>query len=125
MPDPLGGGGFLWLDKVTDWLWAAVGGFAALIWKLLGHRIKKVETTAEAALPKADFEKARAESIGDRQHIRDDVKELFGKVESTKDLVNERVEAARERMSAELRELRTDMNGGFNAIREELRSWRK
>lgn len=117
MTDP---GGFLGLGKVVDW---AVGGLTAavgLVWKLLDGRIKKVEEIAEAALPRADFETAREESRNDRQNIRQDVKELFGKADSTKDLINARVDAVREMMQEEIRGLREDMNGGFTRMADAI-----
>lgn len=123
MADPTGAG-FLGLGKAFDIALGLIGGLAMSIWGWVTHRFEKVEAIAEAALPRAEFEKAHHESREDRQNLRIDIKELFGKSEALREQVNVKVEAATQRMEDKIDRLRADMNGGLNGIRDEIRGLR-
>lgn len=96
----------------------ALGGLLGIIWQSLNKKIDEVRAIATSALTKDEFERELAQSLRDRENLQKDVRELFSKVETTKDLMNERVEAARRGMSEDIKQLRADMNGGFNSLRE-------
>lgn len=102
--------GFLGLGKVVDWLIAGVSALAGLVWKLFDHRMKKVEAVAAAALPREEFETARQEAKDDRAELRSDMRDLFAKTESLRELIDTKLERQR-----------SDMNGGFESLRAEMR----
>lgn len=111
----------LW-KQATSWLWALLLPLILTVWSMLNGRINEIKAKADAALPRKEFEDARAESRLERDRLRGDVKELFTKQEANKDLLNQRVESVRESVERKIDDLRRDVNGGFTSLRDELRN---
>jgi hypothetical protein len=96
----------LW-KQLTGWLWAVLLPFLYGVWK-----------KADTALSKTEFAEYKAT-------MRDDIKDIFQKVEENKDHANARMDQVRDGIEKKIDTMRTEMNGGFNAIREEIRQLRK
>ena len=96
----------LW-KQITGWLWAVLLPFLYGVYR-----------KAEGAVSKTEFSDYK-------KNVRDDFKGVFEKIDANKDKVNERMDQLREGIEAKIDDLRRDVNGGFNAIRDELRQMHK
>ena len=101
------------LKWLADNVWAGVLALLATIWGFLRADIHRAQKTADAALPRVEFDRIRDTSVAERQTLRSDVKELFSRDDKLKDQINER-----------FNELRTEMHEGFTKLAEELRHMR-
>lgn len=93
-------------------------------WNSLTKKVEEVRGIALAALTKEEFERELKQSLRDRENLQRDVRDLFSKVEATKDLMNARIEATRTGMLEELREFRSEVTGALNSIRDKLGAMR-
>jgi len=100
--------------QAAAWLWTLLLLPMGALWTAFNHRLAKIEKKADAALPRIEFDKHQ-------DRTREDLKELFAKAETNKDVMNTRVENVRESVERKIDDLRRDVNGGFNAIRDEIR----
>jgi len=107
--------------QAASWLWSVLLLPMTALWAMFNSKINTIEAKAEAALPRKDFEEARAQARQERHDLRGDVKELYERGEATKDLINQRVDGVRESVERKIDDLRRDVNGGFDAIRDEIR----
>ena len=105
----------LW-RQIAQWLWMPLTALVGVVWSMLTSRINEVKVMAESALPRADFDRASAESRADRQSLRGDVKELFGKTDGIKDMVHAEIANVGRSVDEKLDRLRADMNGAFNRM---------
>jgi len=97
--------------QITNWLWALLVPLVGIVLGGVRRELAAVKETADAALPKEDFEKHLERSIDERKTLRADVKELFNRDDKMKDTINERFEA-----------LRRDMHSGFDRLSSEIRN---
>lgn len=107
------------------WKWIAqnavypLSALMAALWATLNHRITHIEKKIDVTVPRTEFERAMNESKEDRASLRGDIRDLFGKVENSKDMNAQRIDAVYDRLSEKMDKLRDEMNGGFRRILED------
>ena len=98
------------LKWLADNVWAGILALLAALWGFLRADIHRAQRTADAALPRQEFERIHNDAVQDRLNLRNDVKELFERDDRLKDLINSKIDA-----------LRDDMHEQFRLLREELK----
>lgn len=96
--------------------WILVAALVGLVWKMLDTRIKKVEETAEAAMPRAETDRRTDERRQDTARMKNQIEKLFEKNEQTKDLINAKVDGLQRDVHGQIAGLRHDIDDKFDRI---------
>lgn len=105
-PDPDG-----FFAKAIDW---AVGGLAVLVatvWGALHVRIGEIKKTADAAVPRVDFQRVEDRAAAAHALLRGDIKELSARDDALKDHINNKIDALRVDMYEQFTRISDKMDG--------------
>ena len=86
------------LGKAVDWVIGALAGLVGLVWTALHIRINDIKKTAEAAVPRHEWNRVRETSSAERDLLREDIKQLFNRDDALKDHINNKIDALRNDM---------------------------